>query len=424
MKILIINKYWYRRGGADRYAIWLADALVRRGHEVRVFSVEHSKNIPDHHPVCISNVQTEQLHLLDAPRTIGRMVWSLEAQRALRELLRAWRPDIAHVHNIYTQMSPSVLPVLHEAKIPVVAHVHDYGMLSANYSLFDAHGIDRVGSFWSVVRRRGVKDSYVASAIAASAFAFHKTLGVYEKNIDRLIFTARFVQDLFKFKGWHGDRGTVIPYVVDLKGEDKKPQEDNGKMVFAGRLHKTKGVEILIEAARKTGISVEIIGDGPDRQKLQRQAGAMTNVSFLGALDNEATLCHMREARAVVVPSVWWEPFGMVAIEPQGLGTPVIASRTGGLAELVVHGQTGFLVPPSDVSELALAMRRLHDDPKEAWRMGLLGKRRFETQFSIDEHMRKLMVVYAGAVDNGAWPRYTGGLSHDAFIFADSRGDV
>ena len=400
MKILLLNKYWYRRGGADHYAIWLADELVRRGHEVRVFSVLHPQNIADHHPVCISGVETERLRLLDAPRTVGRMFWSFEAQEKLRALLQVWHPDVAHVHNIYTQMSPSVLPVLKKAGVPIVAHVHDYALLSANYSLFDRHGIDRVGSFWSVVARRGVKDSYVASAIAAVAFAFHRAIGVYEKNIDRLIFPSRFVQDLFKHKGWHGARGVVIPYVVDLKGEDKKPHEDNGTMVFAGRLHKIKGVEILIEAARRTGIPVEIIGDGPERKALQRQAGAMTNVQFLGALDNAAMLQHMRQARAVVVPSVWWEPFGMVALEPQGLGTPVIASNTGGLANVIVHGQTGFLVPPNDVDALAAAMRRLYDDPQEAARMGMLGRRRFETQYSIEEHMRRVLDVYAQVVNN------------------------
>ena len=132
----------------------------------------------------------------------------------------------------------------------------------------------------------------------------------------------------------------MIPYVVDLKGEDKKPHEDNGTMVFAGRLHKTKGVEILIEAARRTGIPVEIIGEGPERKALQRQAGAMTNVQFLGrsTMPRRFSTC---DRRAVVVPSVWWEPFGMVALEPQGLGTPVIASNTGGLANVIVHGQTG-----------------------------------------------------------------------------------
>lgn len=395
MNILVINKYWYRRGGADHYALWLADELVRRGHEVRVFSVAHPQNIADHNPVCISGVETERLRLWDAPSTVGRMFWSFEAQKKLQTLLQDWHPDVAHVHNIYTQMSPSVLPVLKKAGVPVVAHVHDYALLSANYSLFDRHGIDRIGSFWSVIARRGVKDSYVASALAAATFSFHKAIGVYKRNIDALIFSSRFVQDLFRFKGWHGMQSAVIPYVVDLKGEDRHPAGDNAKMVFAGRLHKTKGVEILIEAARRTGIPVEIIGEGPEREALLRQAGAMTNVQFLGALDYAATLRHMRQARAVIVPSVWWEPFGMVALEPQGLGTPVIASNTGGLANVIVHGQTGFLVPPNDVEALAAAMRRLYDDPAEAARMGKLGKRRFETQFSIDEHMRKLLELYS-----------------------------
>ncbi len=398
MKVLIINKYWYRRGGADRYAIWLADSLVKEGHTVKVFTVDHPENIADHDPVAISGVQTERMRLRDAPRTIGRMFWSFEAQNALLQLLRRESFDVAHIHNIYTQMSPSILSVLKAAGIPMVAHVHDYGMISANYSLFDRYGIDRSGTFWRVVLRRGVKGSFIASFLAAAAFKLHRHMHVYEKNIDRMIFTSHFVQRLFQSKGWVGDKGVIVPYVVDLKGEENKSSENHGYFFFVGRLHKTKGVHILLEAARKTGLKVVIAGDGPDRQELQRQAGAMTNIEFLGSTPNDRVLEYMRKATAVVVPSVWWEPFGMVAIEPQGLGTPVIASNTGGLAELVIHGKTGLLVTPGDVNELAHAMQRLADNKKEVAHMGQLAKRRFETQFKIEDHIKNVLHVYEDVI--------------------------
>ena len=139
---------------------------------------------------------------------------------------------------------------------------------------------------------------------------------------------------------------------------------------------------------------MKIAGDGPDRRALQRQAGAMTNIDFLGAVSRKDVLDYMRRARMVVVPSVWAEPFGLVALEPQGLGTPVIASRIGGLSEVLVHGQTGLYVEPEDIEGLAYAMQRLWDDPEEARRMGKLGKRRFKSNYSVSQHMSKIMAVY------------------------------
>ncbi|HJN85487.1 MAG TPA: glycosyltransferase family 4 protein [Patescibacteria group bacterium] len=395
MKILIINKYWYPRGGADVYAIWLAWELKRRGHEVVVFSVKHPKNLhPEGAYRFISSVETERLNPLAAPKTISRMLWSREAADQLAAFIKTERPDVAHLHNIYTQMSPSILPVLKKYGVPTTITIHDYGITSANYSLFDDKGIDRIGSFGTVIRRRGVKRSFIASVIASTVFEFHKRFGVYEKNIDRMIFTTDYVRMLFKVRGWKGDKGTVVPYVVNLGKEGLKPQADDGFIFFAGRLHKTKGVHILIEAARKTGLPIKIAGDGPDRKALQKQAGAMTNIEFLGSIPRKTVLDYMRRARMVVVPSVWLEPFGLVALEPQGLGTPVIASKIGGLSEVLVHGQTGLYVEPEDVQGLAAAMQRLWDDPEEARRMGKLGKRRFKSNYSVDQHMKKIMAVY------------------------------
>ncbi len=374
--------------------MWLGKSLATRGHSVHVFTVDHERNDTTLPHTTISPVQTATPRIGDAPRTLGRMLWSFEAQQQLGELLSRERFDVAHVHNIYNQISPSVLPVLARAGIPVVAHVHDYGMLSANHALYDAEGIDRDGSFWSVVRRRGIKHSWAASVAGASIFALHDACHIYRKHISGLIFTTEFVQHFFVSKGWRPPQSFVIPYVVDVSDEAQVPHEDHGYFLFVGQLSEEKGAHVLIEAARKTGLRVRIAGDGPARQALQGQAGAMTNVEFLGALSHERVLSYMRKATAVVVPSVWFEPFGMVAIEPQGLGTPVIVSRTGGLSELVVHGQTGLLVPPNDVDALAMAMQRLADDPREAKRLGQLGQRRFQTLYNVDEHLTRIEGVY------------------------------
>lgn len=394
MKILLVNKFWYHHGGADRYVLWLADRLREQGHEIVGLSVDHEQNIDPPYPLTtIPHVQTERLQLNGALRTVGRMFWSVRARKEVRALIEREKPDIAHIHNVYTQMSPSLLPVIHELGIPSVMTVHDYHLVSPNYSLFDAHGIDTVGSFASVIRRRGIKRSFVASLLAATAFSFHKHFGLYHHHIDRLIFSSHFVQQLFRHHGWEGDKGTVIPMFAELEQHELE-QEDEGYVLFVGRLHATKGSHVLIEAARQTGVPVNIVGDGPDLQKLREQAGAMTNITFLGARSHKETLELMRRARVVVVPSIWWEPFGMVSIEAQALGTPVIVSDIGGLAETVSHGQTGFKVPPGEVQDLAHALQFFSDDPEKAAHMGRLARRRYEALYTPEIHMKKLVGLY------------------------------
>ncbi len=194
----------------------------------------------------------------------------------------------------------------------------------------------------------------------------------------------------------------VIPYAVDLEGVDNKPQADDGYIVFVGELDKSSGVHVLLASARQTGLPIKIIGDGPARNNLMAQAGAMTNVDFLGTLPRKDALDHMRRARMTVMPSVGLEPFGLVALESQGVGTPVIVSKIAGLSEVIVHGQTGLLVNPDDVQQLAMAMQRLWDNPQEAQHMGQLGKRRFESVYSMDGHVGKLMGVYEGLVSESS----------------------
>lgn len=223
MRILQINKFWYPHGGADVYALWLAQTLHDVGHEVRAFTVANEKNgTTPYLRTEISPVQTAKVQVAGAAKTIGRMVWSFEAEHAMERLLREWKPDVAHVHNIYTQMSPSILPVLKRHGVRVVQTVHDWHLLSANYPLFDRQGLDTNGGWWSVVHRRSVKDSFAASVIAASVHALHHgVVRVYERHIDQLIFTSQFARELFRAHGWSGANGTVIPYVIDLAGADK-----------------------------------------------------------------------------------------------------------------------------------------------------------------------------------------------------------
>jgi glycosyltransferase involved in cell wall biosynthesis len=173
--------------------------------------------------------------------------------------------------------------------------------------------------------------------------------------------------------------------------------ESNGSVVFAGRLSPEKGVDTLIDAVGRLSGSVrlDVAGDGPDRERLERLAGG--RVRFLGRVDADTVDALIGEAVAVAVPSRWYENQPMIVLEAFARGVPVVATDLGGTPELVRHGTDGFLVAPDDAAGLAAALQTLVDDPARSRAMGKAARERAVTEFAPDVHLARLAEVYAEA---------------------------
>ncbi len=400
MRVIFANKYHYLKGGAERYFFELAALLGRHGHEVIPFAMRSRQDLPtDWRRYFVSPVQTEKVSFsLSGLKTAGRVLYSLEAKRKFAALLGRAKPDLVHVHNIYHQISPSILPEARKRGVPAVMSVHDYKLIAPNYSLFhDARICEatKPDHYWNAVRHRCVKGSRAASSLAALEMWLQRRLGLYERNIGAYIAPSRFVAALLAEYGIAADKIRCLPHFIDAAAWT--PRYEGSYVLFVGRLSPEKGAATLIRAAAKMKhVPVRLVGTGPEEAALKALAekcGAV-NVTFAGFKSGAELAAEYAGARIVAVPSVWYEVFGLIALEAYAAGKPVVATQIGGLAELVKDGETGILTGGGDPDELARVLAELWESPEDCAALGRAGRAWVETEFGPEKHYRGLMEIY------------------------------
>lgn len=400
MKIAFANKYWFLKGGAERYALDLRDLLVKHGHEVVPFAMKDDRSLPTawkRH--FVSAVATEKVGFgWQGLRTAGRMLYSFEAKRKFGALLDATGTELVHVHNIYHQISPSILPEAKKRGIPVVMTAHDYKLVAPNYSLYHDGAIcerTKPAKFWEAYRHRCIKGSAAASALDALEMSLHRRLGLWKDNVDRIIAPSRFVQALLEEYGVDKKKIVHVPHFIDTSAWT--PAEGGEYALFVGRLSEEKGVDTLIRAAAKRkDVPVRIVGTGPDESRLKTLAKELdaTNVTFVGFKSGDDLRKEYAGARFVVVPSVWYEVFGLIVLEAYAAGKPVLASQIGGLAELVKDGETGIQASAGDVDDWASKLGALWTAPADCIEMGRLARALVQQEFTPDLHYERIIAVY------------------------------
>lgn len=408
MKILICSNFYYPRGGDCTYLRTLQDILEAHGHEVGVFSTGHEGDWPA--PVHSAFVPAPDYAALNRNKTLRgallaarRSIWSGEVARALRGLLSEWRPDVAHLQNIHAYLTPSILPELRRAGVPVVQTLHDYKWLCPDSTMLRPDG--RVcgacagRAFLHCIAGRCKKGSLAASAMAAAEGYFHR-LKRASSMVDAWISPSAFLRDVFAENGLDAGKIRVIHNPYPGGGRDALPPRDGGYGLYVGSLAGIKGVGTILKALVEVpGHVFHVVGGGsPDEEaSLKEQAaelGLSNRVVFLGRLHGEPLWREQTGARYGVVPSVWYENFPYSVMEMLAIGKPVIGSDIGGIPELVRDGETGLLFPAGDASALADRMRRLSGDASLAERLGTAGKALVARECSAEKHFSQVMAVY------------------------------
>ena len=403
MRILHVNKFLYRRGGAEAYMEDLASIQAEAGHEVEFFAMAHPENRPARFegafPVHIE-LEPPPASLMGKVRASGRILWSTSSRRGMAEVVDAFAPDVVHLHNVYHQLSPSILRPLAERSVPTVMTLHDYKLACPSYQLLD-HGSPCVacvgGHFSHAVRKRCKGGSLGASALAGLELWLHTTTGAYGP-VGRFICPSRFLTGQMAEAGVFPDRLRHVPHFVDCAGITTKVHP-GGPVVFAGRLAPEKGVDTLIEAAGHGGIAVEIAGDGPERDRLiaLAEARAPGLVRFHGRLSKAEVLDLFRSASVVAVPSRWFENQPMTVLEAFACGVPVVASDLGGLSELIEPGLDGDLVPANDAAALAAALEAFTARPAAALAQGRAARDKADADFGPARHLQRVHDIYQEA---------------------------
>jgi glycosyltransferase involved in cell wall biosynthesis len=404
--LLSINNYFYPRGGAEVLFLEQNRLFENAGWQVVPFAMRHPQNLPtpwaEYFPDEIEfggsyGLATKLLHA-------QRVIFSLQSRRRLRALLGRVQPRIAHAHNIYHHLSPSILPTLRKAGIPVVMTVHDlklacpaYTMMAANKPCERCRG----GRIHNVAVHRCIKGSLALSSLIMVETFVHRLLRLYDANVSRFVVPSRFVLDKLVQWGWARDRFVHIPNFVDV--ERFQADRPIGKrFVYCGRLQSLKGVETLVQAAALARQPVTVVGGGPEETRLRTlSADLRADVEFLGHLPKEALIGVVQSSRAIVMPSEVNENAPLAVLEGYAAGRPVIGARIGGIPELVREDETGVLFPSGEVAALAAALDRFANLPDARLaEMGAAGRRWVEQDFTATRYRNRLLQLY-GSLDGG-----------------------
>lgn len=406
MRILHVNKFLYRRGGAEAYMLDLASLQRERGDEVELFGMQYPDNEPQRYEASFpSRVDFDPPPpSLDGKiRGAGRLLWSRSAAHGIAVVLDGFRPDLVHLHNIYHQLSPSILAPMRAAGVAVVMTLHDYKLACPTYRFLDHGRICEAcvpHRFWSPILRRCNGGSLAASALNALEMSLHTAIGAYGP-VHRFICPSRFLERKMREGRVYPDRLRVVPNFVDVRAIDAKV-DPGGGVIAAGRLSDEKGFDVLLEAVRREpDLSVDVAGDGPARADLEAQiasSGVADRVRFHGRLPSDELAKLMRRSAVMALPSRWYENMPLSVLEAFASGIPVVGSDLGGIPDLIQPGIDGDLVPPNDPSSLGRALSKLVRDPARAFEMGRAGRAKVERAFSPAEHLRQLGVVYDEAL--------------------------
>lgn len=327
-------------------------------------------------------------------------VYAAEAVNAFSEALVAFKPDIVHTHELFPFVSPWVLRRARQARVGVVHSCYDY-RLTCPTAVHYQHGraCDAcAGGHEHHAILNNCRDNLAESAAFALRSLVARKARLFEDNVDHFTVLSDDGADwLRQGLGVDAERITVVPCAVPTPAEAADPARGD-YIAFAGRFVPEKGVEVLLEAARRAGLPVRLAGHAAAHPAIRPDD--LVQCVLTPARDDLVDF--YRGARMLVVPSLWREPFGIVAAEGMAHGLPLVASRVGGLAGMVVEGDTGFLVEPGDVGQLQDRLTRLWADADLRRTMGAAARARARTEFAPDTHMRRVGSAYEKVLNGPA----------------------
>lgn len=360
--------------------------LQKRGHQVHVYQR--------------SNEETRGLR--GGIQFPIEAVWSAKTLREVRNLVAEYRPDVAHVHNTWAVVSPSVFHAFDG--LPVVQTLHNYRWMCVN-AQFRRDGVacekckELDFPVWGIVHQCYRGSRAVSGVLAAANYVARRSSSL--DRVDLFVALTDFARQKFIEGGFSPDRIVCKPNFLAEIPDDVEGQGDY--VVYAGRLASEKGVEVLLQAWRELDdVPLKVIGDGPLREEVEEAAGASRVIDYRGWQAREQVFEFLRGAAFVVLPSVCYEGFPMGVVEAYAHGRPVVGSDIGGIGEVVDHGETGLLVPADEPAALGNAVRSLWKDLARVERMGRNARRVFLEQYAPEVAYDRLMEVYEQARTNAA----------------------
>ncbi len=401
VKVLCVHNRYIQPGGEDQVFESETQLLAENG--VTVEKVEEKTSYPG--------------GLIQKINAAVDCVWSRSWHQELKSILRRVRPDVVHIHNFFSVMSPSIYYAAREEGVPVVQTLHNYRLACPAASFYRDGKIceeclDR-GPFHAV-RYGCYRESKLGTAALAAMIEVHRKKETWTKMVDCYIALTEFARSKMIEAGLPSEKIRVKPnFVLPDPGQ----RTGNGEYaLFVGRLVDLKGLGTLIKAWSKlpADIPLMIAGDGPYREEMQNLISSLklNNVTYRGRLSRQDTLAAMKGARFLMFPSEWYEGFPVTIAESFACGVPVLCSRLGGMQEIVQDHVTGLHFTAGDATDMAEKVQWTWSHPEEISSMGVRARLEFETKYSAKQNFGMLMEIYESVISRGVSATQGAPVSH------------
>lgn len=387
MRILLSNKFYYRRGGDCVSMLNLEQLLKEHGHEVAVFAMDYPENLETPWKKYFPSNMSKWM-------VFTRPFGSREVKRKFSLLLDDFKPEVVHVNNIHTQLSPMIVEMAHQRGIQTVWTLHDYKLLCPRYDcLLDGKEVcERCfgGDKTPCKVNKCMKGSALASWVGyKEAMAWNRQR--LKACTDTFVCPSLFMAEKMAQGGFQKSKLKVLCNFIDVEQCKRADTPREDYYCYVGRLSHEKGVETLMEAASRLPYPLRIIGEGPLSEELRRKNEALKgNIEFLGFKQWNEIKELVGKARFSVIPSEWYENNPFSVIEAECLGTPVLGARIGGIPELIDEGKNGMTFESGNADDLTEKIKRMFDAKFEYKGIAVAAMRRFNAETYYSE----LMAIY------------------------------
>ena len=385
MKILVIHNHYLEKGGEDEVFAAEVKLLEEHGHKVILYEKtnEYIKNLPFFKKLFFALTEPS---------------FSKAVYKEIKEIVKKEKPDIAHIHNIFVCITPSVYVALKEEGVPIVQTLHNYRFFCSKGTFFNNGKICEKcsnGNFFNGVVRKCWRNSFLLSFFLAKLLYSWNS---FFKIIDSYIVLSKFSRD--KFVGLGIEKWKMYLKANFLITEPEVDNQDHNYAVFIGRLVDYKGVKTLMKAIRiNPSFNLKIIGDGPLRKEVHDCVSAYDNVECLGRLDKGSVFKIISNASFIIFPSECYETMGMVILESFASAKPILASRLGAIKEFIIDGVNGVLFEPGNAEDLAAKISYLFSHSEERIEMGRNANRIYQERFNKEKNFQDLMSIYIKTIN-------------------------
>lgn len=408
MKIISAEKYYFITGGASRVFFETNKLLEDKGHQVIPFTGRYPENFKSPYEqyfvprfTLLSGEENSKVSIYKYLKAFFDALYAFDVEKAVSRMIEDHHPDMAHLHTILYQLSPSLIKVLKRYDVPVVQTLHDFSLYCSSRYLYSSGEICercKGKKYFNVLLQNCYNRNFLMSFMSFSAKVFHNLLKLYPGEVDLFISPSRFLRDKMIEWGLPKEKIIHIDHFLSPARFPSPVNEKSDYFVFAGYLIRQKGIFTLLNAMKTVkNAKLVILGRGPEKENVEKKIKEyrLDNVEMRGFQSGKKLFDTISKAQFTVFPSEWYETFGMGILESFFLGTPVIASDIGAYSELIHPGENGFVFEAGNHQLLSEKINELFADRSLSKKMARTARDHAVRNYNEDIHYQRLMSAYS-----------------------------